>query len=64
MGKKGISRLLVRLGGLHTILAFLKAIGKHIDSSGILEAWVETNVLGPKAANNVSLMHVVSEHTS
>ena len=45
--------LIVRLGGLHTILAFLKVIGKHINSSGLLEAWVESNVLGPKAAENV-----------
>ena len=34
--------LIVRLGGLQRILAFLKAIGKHINSSGLLEAWVES----------------------
>ena len=45
--------LIVRLGGLHTILAFLKVIGKHINSSGLLEAWVESNILGPKAAESV-----------
>lgn len=45
--------LIVRLGGLHTILAFLKVIGKHINSSGMLEAWVESNILGPKAAEKV-----------
>ncbi len=30
--------LIVRLGGLHTILEFLKVIGKHINSSGMLAA--------------------------
>ena len=56
MGKKDYQDFLsVRLGGLHTILAFLKAIGKHINSSGLLEAWVESNILGPKAAEKVLL---------
>ncbi len=45
--------MIVRLGGLNTILAFLKVIGKHINSSGMLEAWVESNILGPKAAEKV-----------
>ncbi len=45
--------LVVRLGGLHTILAFFKVIGKHMNSSGRLEAWIESNVLGPKAGENV-----------
>ena len=51
MGKREFQdSLIVKLGGLHTISAFLKA---NIDSSGILEAWVDTNVLGPKAAEKV-----------
>lgn len=45
--------MIVRLCGLHTVLAFLKAIGKHINSLGILEAWVESNILGPKATEKV-----------
>ena len=56
MDKKVLSDfLIVRQGGLHTILAFLKAIGKHVNSSGLLEAWVESNILGPKAAEKVLL---------
>lgn len=45
--------LIVRLGGLHTILAFLNVIGKHINCSGLLQAWLESNVLGPRAAENI-----------
>ena len=47
--------LIVRLGWLHQSWHFFKAIGKHINSSGLLEAWVENNILGPKAAEKVLL---------
>ena len=50
---KSIDFLIVRLGGLHTAMSFMKVIGKHIQSSGLLEAWVESNMLGPKAAEQV-----------
>lgn len=40
--------LVVRLGGLHTAMKFMSVIGKHVQSSGLLEAWVEGNLLGPK----------------
>ena len=59
--------LIVRLGWLHTILALFKAIGKHINSLGLLEAWVKSNILGPKAAERFCLeshMHEASGHTS
>ena len=42
--------LIVRLGGLHTAMSFVKVIGKHIQSSGLQEAWVESNLTGPNAA--------------
>ena len=45
--------LIVRLGGLHTAMKFMAVIGKHIQSSGLLEAWVESNLLGPNTAEQV-----------
>lgn len=34
--------LIVRMGGLHTSLTFLKVIGKHMQTSGLIEAWIES----------------------
>lgn len=45
--------LIVRLGGLYTSMKFLEVIGKHVQSSGLLEAWVEGGILGPKTAEQV-----------
>jgi len=45
--------LFVRLGGLHTALNFLKAIGQHMQSSGLLDVWTESHTLGPRAAEQV-----------
>ena len=47
--------LIVRLGGLHTSLTFLKVIGKHIQSAGLLDAWVESKILGPGTAEQIIL---------
>lgn len=38
--------LIVRPGGLHIAIKFLEVIGKHVQSFGLLEAWVEGNMLG------------------
>lgn len=48
-----MDHLIVRLGGLHTAMKFMAVIGKHIQSSGLLEAWVESNLLGPNTAEQV-----------
>ena len=45
--------LIPRMGGLHTVMNFIKVIGQHIDSSGIVEVWFESGVLGPKVAHHV-----------
>lgn len=45
--------LIVRMGGLHTSLTFLKVIGKHIHSAGLLDAWVESKMLGPGTAEQI-----------
>ena len=45
--------LILRLGGLHTSMSFLKVIGKHIQASGLVDAWVESHLIGPRAAEQV-----------
>ena len=45
--------LIVRLGGLHTALNFLKTIGQHLQSSGLLDVWIESQTLGPRTAEQV-----------
>ena len=47
--------LIVRMGGLHISLTFLKVIGKHIQSAGLLDAWVESKILGPGTAEQIIL---------
>ena len=44
--------IIVRLGGFHIILTFLKVIGKRFESSGIVELWSECDVFGPSAGEN------------
>ena len=42
------NKLIPRLGGLHVSINFLKAIGSHMDSCGLAEAWVEIGLLGER----------------
>ena len=42
--------LIVRLGGLHIAMNFMKVLGKHVQSSGLLEAWIDGNLIGSKTA--------------
>ena len=44
--------LIVRLGGLHTAMNFMKAIGKQMQSTGLLEVWTESDLQGQKTAEN------------
>ena len=44
--------LIPRLGGLHTAMNFLKAIGQHMQSTGLDQVWVESDLLGAKTALN------------
>ena len=46
-------KLIPRLGGLHISMNFLKAIGKHMAACGLYEAWIESDILGPGAAELV-----------
>ena len=40
------NKLIPRLGGHHISMNFLKAIGDHMDGSGLAEVWVESGLLG------------------
>ena len=42
-------KLIPRLGGLHTAMNFLKAIGDHMAGSGLAEVWLESGMLGEGA---------------
>ena len=46
-------KLVIQMGGLHTSMCFLKATGNHINSSGFLEAWVESGPIGSNASEQV-----------
>lgn len=37
---------IIRLGGFHIIMNFMKAIGQHLDGSGLKNAWTESGVFG------------------
>ena len=45
--------LIPRIGGLHTAINFLRAIGQHMESSGLVDVWVESGLLGPNASVQV-----------
>jgi uncharacterized protein YdcH (DUF465 family) len=51
--QEGYSFLIPRLGGLHTAMNFMKVIGQHFEGSGLLELWVESDLLGSKTAERV-----------
>ena len=44
-----LEKLIVRMGGLHIAMNFLKTIGDHMEGSGIESIWVESGLLGPNA---------------
>ena len=46
-------KLFPRLGGLHTAMKFLKAIGDHMSGCGLVEVWLESGLLGEGAAQLV-----------
>ena len=45
--------LFPRLGSLHSSMNFMKVIGQHFDSCGLLEVWTESGLLGGKTAESV-----------
>ena len=51
--------LIVRLGGLHTSMNCLKVIGKHIESSGLSDAWVERIISRTKSCRSGIIWDVI-----
>ena len=51
--KKNDDTLIPRLGGLHIAMNFEKVLGQHMQSSGPLEALVESGIMGPTSAQQV-----------
>ena len=41
------------MGGLHIPMCFLRVIGNHIKSSGLVQALVESVLIGPNASEQV-----------
>ena len=46
-------KLVIQMGGLHTSMCFLKAIENHINSSGFVEAWAESGLIGSNVSDQV-----------
>lgn len=46
-------KLIIRMGGLHIAMNFLKAIGTHMEGSGLEHIWIESGLLGPNATSEV-----------
>ena len=45
--------LFPRLGSLHSSMNFMKVIGQHFDSYGLIELWTESGLLGGKTSERV-----------
>lgn len=46
-------RIVLRMGGLHIAMNYLKAIGQHMKDSGLAEIWIESGVLSAASVNKV-----------
>ena len=46
-------KLIPRMGGLHIAMNFQKAIGDHMKCSELRDLWIESNLLGPVASDQV-----------
>ena len=44
--------IIPRLRGLHTAMIFMKAIGQHFKSTGLLEVWIDSDLFSQKTAVN------------
>jgi hypothetical protein len=47
-----------RLGGLHIAMNFMKCIGDDMNGSGLHEMWIESDLLGPIAAEQVLFVFI------
>lgn len=55
--KDEFENVIIRLGGFHTAMNFMKAIGQHMDSSGLRDVWIESGVYGENTT-----LHMLSGH--
>lgn len=46
-------RIILRMGGLHIAMNYMRAIGQHMKDSGLAEIWIESGVLGASSVNKV-----------
>lgn len=46
-------RVILRMGGLHIAMNYLRAIGQHMRDSGLSEIWIESGVLGAGSVEKV-----------
>ena len=49
--------VIIRLGGFHTAMNFMKANGQYIDASGLKDVWVESEVFGENTT-----LHMLAGH--
>lgn len=53
--------VIVRLGGFHTLMNFMKCIGQHMDSSGLKDVWVESGVFGENSTTHMLTGHAYNK---
>lgn len=53
--------VIIRLGGFHILMTFMKCIGKHMDSSGLKDIWVESGVFGENSTTHMLTGHAYNK---
>lgn len=53
--------VIIRLGGFHTVMNFLKAIGQHMESSGLKDVWIESGIYGENTASHIMNGHAYNK---
>lgn len=48
-----MDRIVLRMGGLHIAMNFLKVIGQHMNGSGLSEMWLESNLMAEGSISKV-----------
>ena len=48
-----LKNVVLVLGGFHTQMTFSKVIGQFLESSGISDIWVESEIFGETTAGNI-----------
>ena len=53
--------VIVRLGGFHSAMNFMKAIGQHMESSGLKDVWIESGVYSENTASHIMNGHAYNK---